>query len=257
MEDPGTLLSRNTAWQVALKKKICALIVSITAVSVCRAAPVVVDCCAGVEAVAGSPAQEKAAHEFCKLACLKISSFEHLFGLQRGRTITIHVCSDMRDFYKRCKRPWFVGAALVDDEIVTQPVRSLRKIENHEALVTHELVHWIVRRAAGRGCPRWLDEGLAQWLAGQKSGLSAAHACSLPRNGEDLRRLDGKLGARDLGRKDLKRAYLTSLLLVDRLISAVGFIKLVAALPQLKTVSDPWQVRIVGKSLGKLIFEGI
>jgi len=240
-----------------LKNRFCIIVLAITAVSVCRAAPVVVDCCAGVEAVAGSPAQEKAAHDFCKLACLKIVRFEHLFGLQRGRTITIHVCSDMRDFYKRCKKPWFVGAALVDDEIVTQPVRSLRKIENHEALVTHELVHWIVRRAAGRGCPRWLDEGLAQWLAGQKSGLSAAHACSLPRNVDDLRRLDGKLGSRGSSRKDLETAYLTSLLLVDRLISAVGLIKLVAALPQLKTVSDSLQLRITGKSLGKLIFEGI
>jgi len=225
--------------------------------SLCRAEAVIDDCCPRVEAIAGCPLQLEAAREFCKLACQKIAGFERLFDLRPGRTITIHVCCDIQDFRARSGKPWFVGAALVDDQIVTQPDRSLQKIENPEALVTHEMVHWIIRRAAGRGCPRWLDEGLAQWLAGQKSGLSSARIPNLPRDKQALRRLDATLGSSGSNRKDLETAYLSSLLLVNRLISCVGLEKLVAVLPELKKTSDPLAIKIEGKSLENLLFKGI
>lgn len=239
-----------------MKAGLCALILALVAATVCRAAEAVIDCCAAVEVVAGNSEQDKAARGFCTLACRKIKIFESMFATRHGRKLTIRVCRDMQDFMRRSGKPWFVGAALVDDQIMTQPARSLNKIDDPQALVTHELVHWFIRRIAGRNCPHWLDEGLAQWLAGQKSGLIAGSPADLPSNTVAIGKLNTRLESRPSGKRDLARAYRTSLLLVEKLIAKVGLEKLLAALPGFVKVSDPLKLIIAGKPLAKLIFEG-
>ena len=194
---------------------------------------------------------EEAADRIARIVCAKKKNLDALFKT-RSR-IRVQVCEDMQCWRRKSGRPWYIAAALVgDEEILTQPPRSLAKLDDLEGTLAHELVHLLIRKTAGRNCPRWLDEGLAQWLSGQKS-VSETRP---PKNEKELADLEQRLKSDKTKRDQLERDYATCKLLVKQLVEQVGVEVLVRALSGLKNVPDPMDLPVKGKTLRELVFTG-
>lgn len=194
---------------------------------------------------------EETAGRIARIICAKKKNLDALFGIKSR--VRVQVCEDMECWRRKSGRPWYISAALVaDEEILTQPPRSLDKLDDLEGTLAHELVHLLIRKAAGRNCPRWLDEGLAQWLSGQKSLTDA----SLPANEKELVGLEKRLGSRKTTRDQLKRDYAACRSLVVKLIGQVGDKSLVRSLVGLKKTKDPLDLLVKGKALRELLFPG-
>jgi hypothetical protein len=194
---------------------------------------------------------EETADRIARIICAKKQALDALFGT-RSR-VRVRVCEDMECWRRKSGRPWYIVAALVaEEEILTQPPRSLQKVEDLGGVLAHELVHLLIRKAAGRNCPRWLDEGLAQWLSGQK-GLTDA---SLPSNEKELAGLEKRLSSRETTREQLKRDYAACRSLVGKLIGHVGDKTLVRSLVGLKKTPDPLDLMMKGKALRSWLFPG-
>jgi hypothetical protein len=194
---------------------------------------------------------EEAADRIARIVCAKKESLDALFGMKSR--VRVRICEDMQCWRKRSGRPWYVVAALVaEEEILTQPPRSLRKVDDLGKVLAHELVHLLIRKAAGRNCPRWLDEGLAQWLSGQKSLTDA----SPPANEKELSALEQRLKSGKTTREQLRRDYAACRLLVKRLTDKAGQQALVRALAGLKTAKNPLDLPVGGNALRELLFPG-
>ncbi|MFC1654650.1 hypothetical protein ACFL2F_02490 [Myxococcota bacterium] len=212
------------------------------------AAPAVVQQCDRVEVVGP---EEETAVRIAKMVCGRKKGLDALFGFKSR--VRVRICGDMQCWRKRSGRPWYISAALVgDEEILTQPAGSLRKIEDLEGTLAHELVHLLIRKLAGRNCPRWLDEGLAQWLSGQK----AVQDLSLPADEQELAGLEKRLGSNKTPRERLKKDYVTCRRLVKRLVDRVGEQDLVRSLSGLKNTPDPLDLQVKGKTLRSWLFPG-
>jgi hypothetical protein len=212
------------------------------------AAPVVVHQCNRVEVIGP---EEETAVRIAKLVCGRKKDLDALFG-EKSR-VRVRICEDMQCWRKRSGRPGYISAALVgDEEILTQPVGSLEKLENLEGTLAHELVHLLIRKVAGRNCPRWLDEGLAQWLAGQK----ILRDVTPPADEGELAELEKRLGFPKTPRDQLEKDYAACRLLVRKLVGLVGEKTLVRALFGLKTTRNPLDLPVNGKALGLLLFPG-
>lgn len=58
----------------------------------------------------------------------------------------------------------------VFDGKVRVPVRGLTQLDRHvEATLRHELTHAFIHARAGEGCPRWLQEGMAEYSEGTRA----------------------------------------------------------------------------------------
>lgn len=216
--------------------------------AILAAAPAVVQQCDRVEVIGP---EEETAVRIAKIVCARKKTLDALFGLKSR--VRVRICGDMQCWRSRSGRPWYISAALVgDQEILTQPARSLRKLEDLEGTLAHELVHLLIRKAAGRNCPRWLDEGLAQWLSGQKG----AQDLSLPADEQELAGLEKRLGSNETPREQLKKDYAACRLLVRRLVDRVGEQALVRSLSGLKKVPDPLDLLVKGKDLRSWLFPG-
>jgi hypothetical protein len=218
------------------------------------AASALIEECQRVEVIAEDAGQEHMARKVAQAVCRRMRELGPLFGGFGRSPVRVRICADMETYRKRTGRPWYLAAVVLGDEIVTQPARSLVKLDDLEGTLAHELVHLLVRRVAGRNCPRWLDEGLAQWLAGQKSGLLDGSTLELPGNPAQLELLENRLASGKSTRQQMKQDYRTCLGLVDRLIGQVGKTTLVGALGGLKERPDPLTLPLGGKPLGTWIF---
>ena len=85
-------------------------------------------------------------------------------------------------------------AGALNDGRIRVPVQGLEAVP--EALsrsLKHELTHsFLYQKTQGR-CPTWLQEGVAQWMAGRRVGSEAAQVLAMFQNGQgkSLRALEG------------------------------------------------------------------
>lgn len=212
------------------------------------AAPAVVQECQRVEVIGP---EEETAVRIAKIICGRKRDLDVLFGVKSR--VRVRICADMHCWRTGSGRPGYISAALVGDgEILTQPARSLAKLEDLEGTLAHELVHLLIRRVAGRNCPRWLDEGLALWLSGQ----SVAGEAVLPRDERELARLEERLRSGKTTRERLQEDYAVCRLLVKNLVGQVGETALVRALSGLKRAASPLDLTVRGKTLRLHLFPG-
>ncbi|MFC2171646.1 peptidase MA family metallohydrolase, partial [Acidobacteriota bacterium] len=69
------------------------------------------------------------------------------------------------DFWKATDAPSWVGGLY--DQKIRVPVKGLKPgDQRHEKVLKHELVHALIHVKCGGACPRWLNEGLAQYYEG-------------------------------------------------------------------------------------------
>ncbi len=210
--------------------------------------PVTLQGCDRVEVRLDDPAEREMGERLADLTCRHLRRMEELFGQRLRRNLQVRMLPDMAAWRERTGRAWYIAAVLMGDSIVTQPARSRRKLESIERSLAHELAHLFIRRAAGRNCPCWLDEGLAQILAGDRSGTGG------PDDEKELAALESRLNAPDTGRQIREQDYRATRALVRRLIDQVGQKKLLRALWGLRTAKDPLQLIVEGRSLHKRLF---
>ncbi|MBW2699791.1 MAG: hypothetical protein JRF33_03140 [Deltaproteobacteria bacterium] len=148
--------------------------------------------------------------------CADLQHLEKLFGLRLGPRLRVQVAVDMKDYRRRARRDWGIVAVWQEQGILTQPARSLRRIVDLREVLAHELVHGLVRRRCGRTCPRWLEEGLAVYLSGQRPQGRP------PSNKAELAALENRLRAGRADRVQSQKDYGACRALVERLIQTVG-----------------------------------
>ncbi|MDF1797924.1 MAG: hypothetical protein P1V81_02005 [Planctomycetota bacterium] len=107
---------------------------------------------------------------------------------------------------------WAGGAF---DGTIRLPVRNLAvELHGMKPLLKHELVHAFVEAVGGKAVPGWFNEGLAQYLSGEREvGLERA-ASILSTGFVTLDELGGSF-ARWTDRTKVAKAYSQSLVLVD------------------------------------------
>lgn len=86
--------------------------------------------------------------------------------------------------------PSWAGA--LNDGRIRVPVRGLSAVDDRLArTLKHELTHSFIYQKTGGSCPRWLNEGLAQWTSGRRSEKFAS---SLAKTMEDAEAKDRGAG---------------------------------------------------------------
>jgi tetratricopeptide (TPR) repeat protein len=90
------------------------------------------------------------------------------------------------------RAPGWVGA--LNDGRIRVPVRGLASVDQElSRVLKHELTHSFVGQKTHGHAPTWVQEGLAQWMEGQRSGESAAALAQIYTEGHaiSLGRLEG------------------------------------------------------------------
>lgn len=82
------------------------------------------------------------------------------------------------------RAPSWVGA--LNDGKIRIPVQGMTAVTPELAhVLKHELTHSFVNEKTHGNCPTWLQEGVAQWMEGKRSGPAAAALVSLYDNHQD------------------------------------------------------------------------
>jgi len=98
-------------------------------------------------------------------------------GIQIKKKINVKVFPDIKSFHVSINYPdapdWVVGSCMGDELLMVSPLNP-GSVHNYESLmqvIVHEFVHIAVYYAIGdkvvTGLPKWLNEGYAQYEAGQ------------------------------------------------------------------------------------------
>ncbi len=104
------------------------------------------------------------------------------------------------------------------------PIRGVDAIdENVEKLLAHEYAHALIAEKAGGSTPGWLDEGFAQWIAGEWTGRRAEDAAARLGGGAliDFASLEGSF-TRITDPALAEAAYFQAFLAVDYLMDRFG-----------------------------------
>jgi tetratricopeptide (TPR) repeat protein len=112
---------------------------------------------------------------------------------------------------------WAAGAF---DGIIRVPMRgALANPQELDRVLAHEFTHALIRSAAARGVPAWVDEGLATALETEQPG-EAERGLVVSGGAAPLSRLPASFGR--LSGRDAALAYATSAVAVRRLLAEAG-----------------------------------
>ena len=119
------------------------------------------------------------------------------------------------------KAPGWVGA--LNDGRIRVPVQGLTSMTPElSRVLKHELTHSFVGQKTGARAPTWIQEGLAQWMEGQRSSQNAAALTQIYADGHaaSLGNLEGSWMG--LNRDQAAYAYSWALANVEYIIDADG-----------------------------------
>jgi hypothetical protein len=95
-------------------------------------------------------------------------------------------------FFDVTRVPGWAGG--LNDGRIRVPVQGLETVSDLLArILKHELTHSFVYQKTSGRCPTWLQEGVAQWMEGRRTGTDAAQLVTFYQDGKGkpLRYLDG------------------------------------------------------------------
>ena len=143
-------------------------------------------------------------------------------------SIIVRVHSSRADYDKRLKRKspdWEIADASVKNEINILSPTAFEKESPHSkkdflSVLRHEFAHkFISKLSKNLDIPRWLDEGLAQYVSGQGKGITLKP--------KDIKEGFSKKIAKEASwKKETSLSYDTSFLFVDFLIKKYSFNKI-------------------------------
>lgn len=91
-------------------------------------------------------------------------------GLPVPSSVTVRCHPSATSFQRATGRGRQFLAAAVRGELHLQPISSIGSRSDFPSVLLHEMTHVALERAARRGLPRWLNEGLAMTIAQEPRG---------------------------------------------------------------------------------------
>ena len=119
------------------------------------------------------------------------------------------------------KAPGWAGA--LNDGRIRVPVQGLTGVDQElSRVLKHELTHSFVQQKTHGHAPTWIQEGLAQWMEGQRSGENAAVMVQIYSEGHaaPLGRLEGSW--LHMGGDAARYAYAWALANIECIVQADG-----------------------------------
>jgi tetratricopeptide (TPR) repeat protein len=119
------------------------------------------------------------------------------------------------------KAPGWVGA--LNDGRIRVPVQGLSGVDQElSRVLKHELTHSFIQQKTHGHAPTWIQEGLAQWMEGQRSGENAAVLAQIHSEGHSapLDRLEGSWMG--MGGDPARYAYAWALANIEYVVQADG-----------------------------------
>jgi len=161
---------------------------------------------------------------------LPLQNIERFFGGTLGSRTTILITKSRREYEKYTRRAvpeWSQAVAFTGQGLIVLRLATAEDIKSSPQVLLHELTHiFIAARYPEQRIPRWLNEGLAQYLSGQRLSVQQkvflANAVSAKKI-IALSAIDSVLGY-SAPRAHL--AYAQSLAAVDFIVRAYGRAKL-------------------------------
>jgi stage II sporulation protein D (peptidoglycan lytic transglycosylase) len=132
-------------------------------------------------------------------------------------TLEVFINDSTGNFVGRTGQPPWAAAATRGNLIELQPLALLKRRGVLETTVRHELVHVVIKALARGYTPRWLEEGLALYMAGEGPMLSKYVAGSRMSSAEIEQMLEGAQTNEEMG-----AAYAAAYGEVSRLIKTQG-----------------------------------
>ena len=136
------------------------------------------------------------------------------------------------------RTPGWTGG--VNDGRIRIPVQGVESVSPElSRILKHELTHsFIFQKTSGR-CPTWLQEGLAQWMEGRRTGGDAVTLVQFYQNGQgkQLRYYDGSWMHLNSGQA--RYAYAWSLAVVEAIEAQSGSDAIDRLLDAVRTESSP------------------
>jgi hypothetical protein len=214
--------------------------------------PLQVKKCRQVVVEVEDPAARDTGERVAEFVCQKAMRLAPMFGLVKGQLVWVRIAADARSFHTHTGQSFYTLAVYMArgmrDMIITQPASILRTDERVEAVVTHELIHLMIRRAVGSRCPKWINEGLAQWYEGRKP------TGPLPADEAALESLETRWHDPSVPVGQRRDDYRASLALVALLMKRIGEEDLLVAVRQLRKTRKPLDLDIDGRSLRMWLF---
>ncbi len=173
------------------------------------------------------PAVHGAAEDVARLYPQVRADLSHTLNRRVDFPVTVVLVPDSRDFRRMSGNPYFSAFAVGEKALM---VIDLTKMDGDlgrlSATLKHELVHLVLHRYIGRDrLPRWLNEGVAQWVSDGYSELliqkrwDVLRGAVLSGDPPDLDRLADRFPA---GRRSLLLAYEASKSAVEFMVSEFG-----------------------------------
>src|SRR6266480_460097 len=117
----------------------------------------------------------------------------------------------------------YSGAAAPNDGRIRVPVQGLTAVDQElSRVLKHELTHSFVQQKTHGHAPTWIQEGLAQWMEGQRSGENAVVMAQIYSGGHaaPLGRLEGSW--LNMGGDTARYAYAWALANIEYIVQADG-----------------------------------
>lgn len=86
--------------------------------------------------------------------------------------VVIRLNESTGDFTSRTGQPWWAAAATQGNRIELQPLAILKQRGVLFTTLRHELAHILIDSVSNKRAPRWLEEGLSLYLAGEGQAIS-------------------------------------------------------------------------------------
>jgi hypothetical protein len=134
--------------------------------------------------------------------------------------ISVYLNNTTGDFVGRTGQPSWAAAATKGTSIELQPLALLSRRRILETTIRHELVHALINSVTRQPAPRWLEEGLALYVA-REGKMLLEYSTNIDRSPEQL----NELFERARTPSEMARAYAAAYREVERLIRNEGELK--------------------------------
>lgn len=94
-------------------------------------------------------------------------TFESFFGKAPGELLVIRLSADLDRYKAETGLDWWHYSQIRGDSLTFAPVYILYKRNISFLAVPHEYYQWAVGKITQGGAPRWMEEGVASYLAGE------------------------------------------------------------------------------------------
>lgn len=123
-----------------------------------------------------------------------------------------------QQFQDMTQAPSWVGA--INDGRLRVPVQGLTSVTDQlSRVLRHELTHSFLQQKTRGRCPTWLQEGIAQWMEGRRSGASASALISAYENNSAIPLSSLEISWMQLSGTGASFAYAWSLATVEMILA--------------------------------------